>query len=194
MCRMVFFAAATFLAPGFLGVAAAQESARGEGAGTETSQTEQLRYVPKLQGRRLVVARQIARLARLRFAEGVFYIAPHNWRDDVRPGLVYMQSPQPRGLIREGGTIACWTFLKASEDQEVVKMPDLRRKTQTEAAQRLDDLGLEAMTASPARPDADHAVDDRSRVLEHYPEAGQPVYVGTSVYLRLGAARTTSGR
>jgi beta-lactam-binding protein with PASTA domain len=143
----------------------------------------ELRTVPRIKGSHPVEAVQRARLAELALAPGVFYIAPQNWRDDILPRTIYIQTPQPGALARVGGTVAGWTFSKASTKQSIVTMPDLRDSVWRDALQRLAELKLPLLDKeNPADPESDTTVRDQ------YPEPGQPVYEGTSVYLIRGQA------
>ena len=148
----------------------------------ETSPTPKRRVVPDVRGRSLAVARQLLRLSDLQDAHGVFYIAAHNWRDDILPGVVYLQTPASKSVVRDGDAVACWTFEKASSEQRTVCTPDLIGKSLLEAVQALTDAGLK--TANPdARPTSDGA--NALHVRDQYPAPGQTVFEGVSVFLQL---------
>lgn len=142
--------------------------------------------VPSVKGQTVAVADQLLHLTRLHAAHGTLFIAPKNWRDDILPGRVYMQSPQPGMLVPSGDTVACWTFAKATEDQPLIDMPDLRGLSPAEAQRKLTDAGLVPMPPAAQGTD-DAGAEGSAKVADHYPRAGQRVYQGTSVYLLLGA-------
>lgn len=150
-------------------------------------QRRTFRIVPSVVGKRPEIARQILRMAELDSVCGVFYIAPQNWRPDIKPNVIYMQSPQAKAVLGEGKTVACWSFVRASEHQDVVEMPDLRGKTVDEAATTIVEVGLRLIANRSIRPrntagDADAHV----MVIDQYPRPRQSVLKGTSVFLRLG--------
>jgi beta-lactam-binding protein with PASTA domain len=138
---------------------------------------------PRLVGEQVATARQLATLAGCQFAVGEFYIASKNWRDDILPEVIYMQTPQPGIPVLPGSLIACWTFRRASADQAVVTMPDLRRMSVKDALEKLTDLKLSAMplySGSTTKGDV--------LVLDQYPRPGQNVLERTSVHLVAPAA------
>jgi hypothetical protein len=141
----------------------------------------ELRRVPELTGRSMSIARQLLRLADLEVTEGVYFIADQSWRDDIRPGVVYLQSPPASTPIWAGQTVACWTFVKAEPSRRVVQVPNLREKTATAAAEELNAAELLVL------PDVlveTNAVGRTDLVRDQYPKPGQVVMVGTSVLLR----------
>lgn len=140
--------------------------------------------VPRLAGERVGVARQLAALAELKPVVGVYQIAAQNWRDDLRPGVVYLQSAQPGEPLPRNSRIALWTFVRAAEGARIVTMPDLHGQTAAAAARRLKELGLPTMIG-----DGDPAPDD-STVADQFPVAGDSLIVGTSVYLTWVSAKT----
>jgi beta-lactam-binding protein with PASTA domain len=147
-------------------------------AGAVNKQT--YRLTPHVQGRRIAVATQLLRLAKLQFAEGVFYIAPQHWRDDLKLGVIYMQIPVPKTPIIDGGPVACWHFARPQSDQRIILMPDLTGLTPADVRLHLAKHKLSAMKT--ATPD----VADGIKVTDQYPRPKQKVYEKTSVYLRFG--------
>jgi beta-lactam-binding protein with PASTA domain len=137
--------------------------------------------VPDLRGLPAEIAQQTLRLLGMKHQVGDFYLTAKSWRDDLKPGTVQIQTPQPGIPLAEGGTVACWTFKKAAAGQQVVKTPDLRKLSRKDAAARLRAAGL-----SPMRDDGGPGgKSDGAIVEDHYPRPGQPVLRGTSVYLKL---------
>ena len=133
--------------------------------------------VPNLAGERVDIARQLATLADLKSVVGAYQIAAHNWRDDLRPGVVYLQSAQPGDPLPRKSHIALWTFVRAAEGAPIVTMPDLRGLTASAAAERVKDLGLATMAGI-----AD-GLQDGATVADQFPSAGDSLIVGTSVHL-----------
>ncbi|HEY1066862.1 MAG TPA: hypothetical protein VGE52_12155 [Pirellulales bacterium] len=157
---------------------------------------------PDYGGKSLSEARQAAKLADLSLASGVYYIAPQNWRDEIRPGRVGMQTPQPRTPLTPGSVVAVWTFAVASSSQAEVKTPDLDGLSAKAALEKLQAVGLTAMrpgessppaASSPAAVESDSAagaaVESEWIVVEQYPRAGQAVYEGTGVHFILGPSQ-----
>jgi hypothetical protein len=149
--------------------------------GTAKQGPIRLTQVPSLKGQRLSLALQMLRVSDLQGASGVFYIAPQNWRDDIEPGMVYMQTPQPGTPVPEGTVVAYWTFERAGKDQAVLSMPNLQGAPAEEAKMKLGKLGLPLTKGTIGPPAGDKAgvVDDQ------YPRAGQAIYKETAVFLRL---------
>lgn len=156
---------------------------------TSRAEDESIRTarVPDLRGKRTNLARQLARLSEVKFASGVFYIAPENWRDELRPERVYLQTPQASTLIPTGAPVVCWTFDKAAPNTPIVNVPNLDGQTLAAAQQAVNDCGL---TLINEHSDSASTAPASLRVLEQYPRAGQPVFAGTSVYLRLKKEET----
>jgi beta-lactam-binding protein with PASTA domain len=142
------------------------------------SQDLTLIKVPAVKGRPPEIAEQIVRLMGMKSQQGVFLIAAASWREDITPGVVQMQTPQPGTLLPEAGTVAFWTFAKAPEGTKVVNAPDVRKRSRKEATQRLRAAGLEPMRVE------DESANEAALVEDQYPRPGQPVPAGTSVYLK----------
>ena len=106
------------------GVVAQDDPSNSAAAAVERQSTS--KPVPDVRGKTVRLAEQLLRVRDLKPLAGVFYIAAHNWRDDVRPGVVAMQTPQPGTRVPSASTVAVWTFAKAPEEHPVLKMPDLR--------------------------------------------------------------------
>ena len=135
------------------------------------------RVVPNIQGKYPALARQLLRIADLQFSQGVFYIAPQNWRDDIRPGVIYLQVPPPKAPLAPSGTVAGWMFAKAGDDQEIIEMPDLKGMNGAAVRDKLKELNLSLMQRS--------SVPGDSKVVgDQYPRPGQQIYQQTSVQLR----------
>lgn len=145
---------------------------------------EESRPAPKLTGERVSTARQLAELAGCELVVGEFFIAPSNWRDDLLPDVVYLQSPQPLTPVKANTVLACWTFRKAAAEQQIVAMPDLRKLSREEARERLAELKLPLLLPLKASeaPDAPAA----GPVKDQYPRPGQKILEGTAVYLLTG--------
>lgn len=133
--------------------------------------------VPKLLGERTGVASQLAVLADLKYCEGVYLIAPQNWREDIKPAVIYMQSPQPGTAVLPGSTVAAWKFIRAEKDAKIIEVPDVRGQEFADALKALKALGLKSMSP--------HKADDEMKqtIIDQYPEPGTQVYVGTSMFL-----------
>lgn len=152
--------------------------------------------IPRAKGRRALLAKQLVELSDLRYSQGVFYIAPKNWRAEIRPDVIYLQTPQPGSKLATGGTVACWTFAKATESQSVIQMPNLRGKSVAEAKRQIEELRLRLVKSRPlgtaTKSDSDTENDTQrdsspQTVHDHYPRPGQNIYEGTSVFLLLQA-------
>lgn len=143
--------------------------------------------VPTLTGERAATARQLAGLAGCELVVGEFFIAPANWRDDLLPDVVYMQSPQPLTPVKPGAVLAGWTFRKAAADQRVVTVPDLRKLSWEEARERLAELKL-PLLRPPSGPNSPEAADApvAGTVQDQYPQPAQKILEGTAVYLLTG--------
>lgn len=137
--------------------------------------------VPAIQGKSVSVARQLARLADLHFVLGTFYISPDLWRDDIQPGVVGMQAPQPRFLAPAGSPLAAWIFVKANTEQKLIEMPDLRGLPWDKAATRVKESGLVLMQGLEAT--------NQEQVQDQFPRAGQKVFEQTSVFLQTKSER-----
>jgi len=135
--------------------------------------------VPDLKGKPLDTVRQMIRLQDVSFCEGIFYIAGKHWRDDIRPNVVYMQTPRPGTVIPSQATIACWTFRKATPEMEAVRMPDLRNLAPSEVAEKLTRYRMPIMRGSKT------SATTEGVVVDQYPRPNQPTYMGASVFLIL---------
>jgi len=133
------------------------------------------RAVPKLVGERTEIASQLAVLADLKTQSGIYYIAPQNWRNDIKPAVVYLQTPQPGTQVPAGSTVGVWTFVRAAEDGRILDVPDLRGKPVEEATRALTDLELKPF----GLPESTMGL----QVVDQYPTPGAKVYAGTSVLL-----------
>lgn len=146
---------------------------------------EDARPAPKLTGERVSTARQLAELAGCELVVGEFLLAPGNWRDDLLPGVIYLQSPQPLTSVKPGSVLAGWTFRRATADQPVVTMPDLRKLSWAEAKERLSELKLPLMLRATQAAEADApAATAEVTVKDQYPRPDQKVLEGTAVYLQ----------
>ena len=132
---------------------------------------------PPLHGKSAMRARQLATLQGLQPAEGVIFISPENWRVDISPDTIYLQSPRQGAPIRSGDEIAMWRFERAAKEQPLLKTPDLVGKTWTEASEAIKQSGLRLMNAA-----ADRSRDET--ITDQYPRAGATAYTGTSVFLK----------
>lgn len=130
---------------------------------------------PKLTGLRSDPAQQTARLQGFTALIGRMYVSPENWRDDLEPDVVYLQTPQPDQFAAAGGEIACWTLRQAEADQPRAKTPDVRGLDLAAAVERLQAADLTALAGAGAA----------GRAIDQYPPAGRTAYAGTAVYLRL---------
>lgn len=150
-----------------------------------------LRIVPSVVGKRPEIARQILRMADFDSAFGVFYIAPQNWRDDIRPNVIYMQSPQPKTATAEDSTVAGWVFARAKENQDIVQMPDLRASAAADALAALHESGLKQVRIQTGDASGRQRSEPNGHatVSGQYPQPGQSVYIGTSVFLVLSDGR-----
>jgi beta-lactam-binding protein with PASTA domain len=132
---------------------------------------------------------QMLRLAELRAVHGVFYIAPHNWRDDMNSQTIFMQTPQPNIPLPQGSVVACWAAEQAPAGQAVVKMPDLRGRTRQDAVEALRPMKLPVMEDTGDRRQEAPGKAAEVCVVDQYPRPGQSIYVGTSVFLQVGMAK-----
>jgi beta-lactam-binding protein with PASTA domain len=152
---------------------------------TANGLSQEHRLVPTLTGERVSTARQLAELAGCELVVGEFLLAPGNWRDDLLPGVIYLQSPQPVTSVKPGAVLAGWTFRRASADQPVVTMPDLRKLSWAEAKERLSELKLPLMLQATQAAEADApAATAEITVKDQYPRPDQKVLEGTAVYLQ----------
>ncbi len=168
-----FLIAVAFTLSGVTGV--------GKVSATETAIT--LTTVPEFRGLRPGLARQMARLVGVESRTGMFYIDPDNWQPAMRSDRVSMQTPQGKSSVADGATVACWVFARATRDTPVVSTPDVCGLSIDEAQVQLDAIGLQRLDGSSLSQQSDDAATEV--VLEQYPRAGQKVFAGTSVYLRL---------
>jgi beta-lactam-binding protein with PASTA domain len=135
-----------------------------------------VRRVPRLVGLLAADARQRIRLAEFRESEGVFYIAPQNWRDEIDPAAVSMQTPRPGTAVPPGTSVGVWRFVRAAPGQKTLKTPALRGKRWSEARTLIAGAGLR-----PAEGPAIRDLRDDDLVADQYPRPDQPVYERTSV-------------
>jgi beta-lactam-binding protein with PASTA domain len=134
---------------------------------------------PKFVGQSLDSAKQLARLANAELLVGVYFIADENWRDDLRPDVVYLQTPQP-GTSIAGSRAAVWLFRKAKPDRPKQVMPDVVGKTYEDALRELEAAQLPLLEKNEVANDA---------IVRHqYPRAGRTVFQGTSVLLNMNAS------
>jgi beta-lactam-binding protein with PASTA domain len=119
---------------------------------------------------------QLLTLAGLEGSTGVFYIAPQNWRSDIRADVVYLQSPQPGTRIPRGTFVATWKFARAEEGTPIIDVPDLRGLAVAEASKRAEAAGLRAMH-KPLPSTSAGAV-----VVDHFPAAGANAIAGSSIF------------
>lgn len=145
---------------------------------SDGARNERVKKVPDVSGRRLSVARQLLRLSDFQMAEGVFYIGANSWRDSIRPGAVGFQAPRADELAKADDWVAVWCFRPAMPNQETVIVPDVHDLNAPEALAR-----LQASQLFVTRYGADQELT--GKVVSQYPRAGQEVYEGTHVFLRL---------
>lgn len=141
--------------------------------------------MPDVVGQPVDVADQMVRLAGLEPVNGVLFVAPRNWREEIRPRVVSVQVPPPGARVPAGEQVAAWTLVEADGERQVVEMPDLHGMAPEEAVTTLGRAGLVVM---PAVLDAwrDRAPRRGERgpvIVDSYPRPGQSVYAGTSVFL-----------
>jgi beta-lactam-binding protein with PASTA domain len=117
----------------------------------------------------------------LEVTEGVYFIADHSWRDDIRPGVVYLQSPPASTPVWAGQTIACWTFAKAEPSRQVVQVPDLRGADRSAALAALNETELQVLPSHFTDANVSH---EAAFVQDQFPRPGQHVMAGTNVLLR----------
>ncbi len=146
---------------------------------------EPVKAIPDVVGQRPEVARQMLRLAGFEAACGVFYVSPSQWRDEIRPGLVAMQSPKPGMPLREDGLVTCWSLARAGREQKVVSMPDLCGQTVRTATDRLRDIGLFLPVPGRGAVDGD---PNEVVIRAQYPSANAAIYSGT--YIAIGTEST----
>ena len=144
-----------------------------------------LRKAPALQGQPLKQAKQLLRVMEFGHATGVFYLSSKNWRTDLKPDAVGMQSPQPQAEIPHGSVVALWTFAKAGDAQKMLAMPDCRGKTLAEAEAVLKEANLGLMIFEDDRRPS--AKKETLIVTDQFPPPEQMVYEKTSVLLRWSA-------
>jgi beta-lactam-binding protein with PASTA domain len=153
-----------------------------------------LRNVPDLTGVAIKAAHQILRLNDLSGAAGTFYIAPGNWREEIRPDSVGLQAPRGGARLAAGGPVGLWRFARAEVGQRVVETPDLRGRGRDRAIAELDQAGLRLLgpAETPGDP-ADAGATGALVVVDQYPHPGQPIYERTSVMIRLDPAPRQDG-
>lgn len=139
-----------------------------------------LAKVPNCQGQPIVVAKQLARLAGLTTVTGVYYLAPKDWRETLKPDVVYFQSLPPKSATPTGSPLGLWTFKKAKKDRLFVTMPNLKGKTIQTVKKLLVENRLELMI-----PDKTEESVQQFKIVDQYPPAGRSIYTGTSVFVRL---------
>ncbi len=137
--------------------------------------------LPSVAGLRSEIAVQVLKLAGYNPVVGVFYIAPHNWRDDIRPGVIYLQAPSAGTGCEGGATVGLWTFRKGKAEQAAVSVPDVLGLESELAVEKLTQAGLVSMSDS-RLPAAPSQVEIRN-VKWQYPSANQKVLPGTTVCL-----------
>jgi beta-lactam-binding protein with PASTA domain len=187
-CRLVCGAAALLV------VCHAFPASFGAEASGAASVAAAAKTVPNVVGQRPEVARQMLRLAGFEFAQGVYYIAPQNWRDDIRSGVVGMQSPQALLRAPDKVVVVCWCLRSAEEGRKVVPVPDVRGQSAQAAEEKLREVGLGVVT-SPSG--GSKSPDAKALVTAHYPPADSRVYEGTHVVIRtrfpIASNRSSSG-
>jgi len=146
-------------------------------AGRSFADENEFRAIPDVQGQPPAIARQLLRLSELELTHGVFYIAAKHWRADIRPGVLYLQTPPPRTPLRRGGMVAGWAFARAEESREVVATPDLKGADVADAREKLAASGLFLMQRGQA---------SLGVVADQYPRPGQRVLRGTHVFASWG--------
>ncbi len=152
---------------------------------TELNAAEQ-QQTPNYIGRTLQESQQVATLAGVSLKVGTFYISADSWREDLRPNIVYLQSPQSGESAGDFDTVV-WLFRKADADRAVVTMPNLIGMTQKNAEARLKSLRLPLVTnPSPASTEGEKSeMSSQDMVVrDQYPRPDQKIYEGTSVTLR----------
>lgn len=144
---------------------------------TVTALAQDPTEVPKLTGEKIHIAKQVAAVARLNPVVGTYFIASQNWRNDIRTDVVSMQTPQPGTLVTSGSHIGMWRFVKATEDKELIDVPDVQGKSSEEATEILTQLGLKPFG------DLDHP--ESKTILDQFPVPGTKVFIGTSIFVTL---------
>jgi|GEM_PF-5224492 len=147
---------------------------------------EAITPVPRLVGLPATEARQRLRLAELRWAEGVFFLAPKNWRDEIDPAVIGLQAPQAGKRVSAGASVGCWRFAQAAFQQKILKTPNLLGKRWTEARDLIIQAGLR-----PAEGPAIRDLRDDDIVADQYPRPDQSVYERTSVLVSVSLAEDT---
>ncbi len=144
--------------------------------------------VPELRGTSLRIAEQKANLRWCHVVAGVFFVNPKNWRSDMRPGHIYMQTPKAGIRTVPDQRIAVWQFRMAKDEQEIVRVPNLVGKNVDEGFRTLQDLGLDAsFLKTYSLPPGSIASDSRD-VIDQYPRPRQAVYRGTTILLNVFVA------
>lgn len=132
------------------------------------------RPAPKCVGYSLDHAKQLVRLAEAELLVGIYFIADRDWRDDLRPETVYLQTPQPGASI-DHSRVAVWLFRQAKPNHPTQVMPDVIGKTVADAKR---ELALARLLVMEIEEKSDEAI-----VRDQYPKAGRTVFQGTSVLL-----------
>ncbi len=162
-------------------------SSQGTGGGSsihEVGREHARRAVPHLVGLPLEDAQQVLRLAELNSSEGVFYIHPDLWREEITPKSVGLQVPRAGALISVRSAVGIWTLAPAKKGQSIVEMPDLGGLNPDLADAELQKVGLVLM--KPIDPAYTAGDGGTLMIVDQYPQPGQSVYERTSVLTRLG--------
>lgn len=166
---------------------------QGNGAGSsihEVGREHARRAVPHLVGLPFKDAQQILRLAELSSSEGVFYIHPDLWREEITPKSIGLQVPRTGARASVGSAVGIWTLAPAKKDQRIVEMPDLGGLHPDSADAELQKIGLVLM--KPIGPAFLTGDGGSLMVVDQYPKPGQAVYERTSVLTRLGTGQLHS--
>lgn len=142
---------------------------------------------PALGGEPMQRARQLAELRGLHLAEGVYFISPENWRSDIRPQTVYLQSPREGVAIAEGAEVAAWRFERARSQQRILQTPDFVGDTWEAALSAVGSSELHLMNA-------ESSAEQRDIITDQYPKAGTDVYSGTSIFFKTERIGTNGTR
>ncbi len=143
-----------------------------------------VRGLPSVTGQRAETAVQVMKLAGYEPAVGVFYITPQNWRDDIRPGVVYLQAPKAGVPYLSGASVGLWTFRKGKADQTAVSVPSVVGLEYDAAEKCLQEAGLKSMLEF-RQSEVVRSGLARALVKEQYPSPEQMVLAGNSIYLLL---------
>jgi len=133
--------------------------------------------MPSLDGEPMQRARQLVELRSLDLAEGVYYISAENWRADIKPQTIYLQSPRSGTVIAQGAEVAAWRFERASGEQLILQTPDFVGETWEATLRAIGSSELHLMNAATT-------ADMNDVITDQYPKPGTKVYSGTSIFFK----------